>query len=63
MSDETARRSTFGLHLSAPATRALEALRRLRVPRGGTPTPKSHVIERALLALAEVEGIDVTAEI
>lgn len=53
---------TFNIRLYPAAQRALEALRRLKLPAGATPVPKGHIIERALLALAEAEGIDITVE-
>lgn len=50
---------SFGVRLSRTAAGALDALRRKGLPRGATPVPKGHIVERAILALAEAEGIGV----
>lgn len=52
----------FGVRLTRAGVRALERLRMAGLPRGATPHSKGKVVERALLALAEAEGIDVTVE-
>lgn len=59
MATDASGEDRFGLRLPARAARVLDLLRRRGLPAGARPTPRSLVIERAILALAEVEGIDV----
>jgi len=54
-------RESFGVRLTGAGARALRELQRKGLPRGATPVPKGHIVERAILALAEAEGIDVEA--
>lgn len=59
MSIDASGQDRFSVRLPPNVSRVLKALQSLRQPRGARPIPKGQIVERALLALAEAEGIDV----